>query len=212
MKQKDRIDKIESDITETKGIVERILESREKDKQVNYLDTKLINDRAKVDWESAASVMKHYIVSDISRLIPVAEPFHAGPLYYVTLNAITAISGLCYGFGNIKRSFIKFAMLNMELEESLAELLYVCRMKGCLGYFPRHVMINTKKKNCDIFELHENRIIVNVVILAKEFLLVLESMDYRAMKCKLPRQSENERDIHSQVLEYLREDGIEDVN
>ncbi len=205
MKQKDRIDKIESNITEMKGIVERTLESREKDKQVKYLDTKLLNDRALVDWQSAASVTKHFIVSDISRLIPIATPFHAGPLWYVTLNAMSAISGLCYGFSNIKRSFIKFAINDMELEEPLTELLYVCRKAGNLGYFPFSVMINAKDRNCDIFEVHENRIIVNVVILAKEFLRVLEAMDYRMMKCELP-YVQGERDMQKQALEYLRKE------
>ena len=211
MKLKDRVEELDRTVTALKTEWTEYSEQRNKRNLEKAKENILINARAMVDWNSTASVTKHYIISDISRLIPIAEPYHAGPLYYITLNAMSAISGLRYGFGNLKRSFIKFAINNMELEEPLAELLWVCRKDGRLGFFPQGVIINAKGRNCDIFEIYEKRIMINVVILAKEFLRVLESIDFRAMKCKLPR-IQSDRDIQIQAREFLQKDSVEDVS
>ncbi len=211
MKLQKRINELENTVDELKTEWTEYGKQRNKKNLEGILETKLINDRAKVDWQSAASVIKHYVVSDISRLLPVAEPHYAGPLWYLTLNAMSAIAGLCYGFGNIKRSFMKFVIQNMELKEPLAELLYVGRKAAHLGIFPANVMINAKTPNGDMFLVHEDRIIVDISILAKEFLRVLELIDYRAMKQLLPIAL-SERDIQSQALEYLRNEGNENVD
>lgn len=206
MKIKERVTILEEDVETLQGCV-RLLQRKEQSdpSKEQSPEEQLIEDRSLVDWKSTASVVKHFTISDLTKLITIAKPYYAGPLWYSTLRSIVVVSGLCYGFSKPKQSFLRFTTDNMEIDEPLAEVLYLCKKTAGYGIFPRNVIIQAQNDQAGkVFQVNNERVIIEVMLLAKEFLRVLKSIDTRAMKCKLPR-TENYNEIQSQALQHLQD-------
>lgn len=160
-------------------------------------------DMSEVDFESAASVFRHYNSSDIKALIPFAEPNFAGPLYYSVLIGISGMSGLKYGHGHTKRSFLKFVEQDMLMSSEIAELLYLCRKEAfATGFWPNGTAINAKDSE-HVFRIRKEVITIYVIPLAFKYLAAIENLDISDIKTDLPTIGNS--DIVTKALGHLKE-------
>lgn len=156
------------------------------------------------DGSSIPATIKHYCEADIKGLLVFAEPYYAGPLYYAILNAITGISSLYYGFSNPKRSFIKFVTLNMNIQPELADLLYLCKKAMTTqGMWPRHLALTANMSDFgEICTTWNHMIGLKVILLGKQFLDVLDTLDPNDMTTEIPSLDKN--GIWDKALDYLK--------
>lgn len=113
-------------------------------------------------------------LTDIQRLLAWKElPRCGGPLLAVVLNGISSISGMCYGYSAVKRSFVRFVTDNMQLALPFANLLYECKKHvGATTLWAEHfamVVLTPDRTPIFSFLLHNHIPAINVVALAECF-------------------------------------------
>lgn len=113
-------------------------------------------------------------LTDIQRLLAWREiPRCGGPLLAVVLNGISSISGMCYGYSVVKRSFVRFVIDNMQLALPFANLLYECKKHvGATTLWAEHfamVVLTPDRTPIFSFLLHNHTPAINVVALAECF-------------------------------------------
>lgn len=113
-------------------------------------------------------------LTDIQRLLAWKELTRCGvPLLTVILNGISSISGMCYGYSAVKRSFVRFVTDNMQLALPFANLLYVCKKHvGATTLWAEGfaiVVLTPYRTPIFSFLLHNHTPAINVVALAECF-------------------------------------------
>jgi len=157
----------------------------------------------------------HYSASDVTKLLNW-DRIHlsTGSLFAITLNGITGMSGMVYGYCDtcVKGNFIKFAVNDMKISPPLAELLYLCKVDmgrkifwaDCMG-----IEIGTggtdPKRNCidGIFRLEGTCICVDVKALAERYLDTIDRIateEISKLKYAIPDDC---KCVGSRVREYI---------
>ncbi len=186
------------------------MKKKELKRQIADLQTELdrlkppLPDKDDFDLTTTADSIRYCLLADLNRLIVYAHPDCAGPLWYCTLSGIAGIAGLCHGFSNPKRSFLKFVTERMEIDQSLAELLYLEKKAGQYSFFTRGIIIRTGPRIDEIFVISKKpkvMIFINVTALARDFLTAMTALELKDMPHDLPVLDAT--GIHGNALEYL---------
>lgn len=102
-------------------------------------------------------------------------------LLSILLTDISTTAGMCYGFGNIKRSTLKYLYTNLHLEKPLAKFLYAFRNHLRMYSTIPEPIVLVSAPSYKIFRLSKDLIYLNVYALAHSYLNSLEPLSVQEL-------------------------------